>query len=140
MVGRTVFTAIQLSIGGTWFKGDEHPNGASGRPVRPTSSGSFSGRSYGTVSLLRLGRYWSGFPLRRWHGGAPEVTRWAYGHFGNERVTAIAIVSIRHNVAAMGCRAGIQSSTFRSAQLWTPRPSAINSRVPATLTLIPDRP
>jgi hypothetical protein len=31
-------------------------------------------------------------------------------HFGNERGAAIAMVSIRHNVAVMGWRAGIQSS------------------------------
>jgi hypothetical protein len=30
-------------------------------------------------------------------------------HFGNERGTAIAIVSIRHNLAVMGYRKGIQS-------------------------------
>ena len=32
-----------------------------------------------------------------------------FRHFGNERGTAIAIVSIRHNLAVMGYRTGIQS-------------------------------
>jgi hypothetical protein len=36
----------------------------------------------------------------------PRPLSW---HFGNERGTAIAIVSIRHNLAVMGYRTGIQS-------------------------------
>ena len=77
-------------------------------PVRESSPG----RSYGTVSLLRLGRYWSGFPLRRWHGGAPEATRWAYGHLVDEWVPVIVKGSIRHHVAAMRCQVALRSSSL----------------------------
>ena len=41
------------------------------------------------------------------HPGSP-VNR----HFGNERGTAITIVSIRYNLAVMGYRTGIQSRYF----------------------------
>jgi predicted ATPase len=39
----------------------------------------------------------------------PPDTQELLRHFGNERGTAIAIVSIRHNLAVMGYRTGIQS-------------------------------
>jgi hypothetical protein len=47
----------------------------------------------------------------RWHFQRREgaVGHEPIGHFGNERGTAIAIVSIRHNLAVMGYRTGIQS-------------------------------
>jgi hypothetical protein len=43
--------------------------------------------------------------------GADDPPPWCATnrHFGNERGTAIAIVSIRHNLAVMGYRTGIQS-------------------------------
>ena len=46
-----------------------------------------------------------------------------------------------HLVLVKGYQSGIQSrDIFRGAQIWTPRPSGISSRVTATVTLIPDRP
>ncbi len=42
-----------------------------------------------------------------WKGVSKEMR--VRGHFGNERGTAIAIVSIRYNLAVVGYRTGIQS-------------------------------
>ena len=59
------------------------------------------------------------------------VRQWADGHFGKERGAVIAIVSIRHYVAAMGCRAAIQSS-YLSQHSDNDSPSqSDHSRVPA---------
>jgi hypothetical protein len=42
-------------------------------------------------------------------GAFTDWTAKLKGHFGNERGAAIAMVSIRYNVAVMGWRAAIQS-------------------------------